>query len=174
MGGPKDLTSRANTPQSKDAIHGERPSFRRRKILIIPKLQLSLVMAALIVFILAAVIFFATVNVVFLKLREIGLSAGLTPESVFFTDLKSLEDATAMVYGITVLVGIVTLYIGGLKLSHRVAGPIYVLNRHIQQVTAGETFSDLRLRKDDFMQDVQASFNQLLKQYRELLEKSQS
>jgi hypothetical protein len=161
-----------NLKKDEKSGNGSEPEFKRRKTLILPKLQLSLVKAALVLFIAAAVIFYATINIVFKRLEEIAIAAGLDQNHPFFAELSSLENVTATVYGITVLLSIITIYVGGLRLSHRIAGPIYVLNRHIERICRGETSEDLKFRKDDFMLDVKDNFNKLMKKYRELLAKS--
>jgi hypothetical protein len=147
------------------------PHFKRSKTLIIPQLQLSLVMGALLIFIAAAVIFFATANIVFMKIEELAFTAGLDKNQIFMTDLKSLENTTAIIYGITVLTGITIIFLGGLRLSHRVAGPIYVLNRQIESFCRGELPTDLKFRKGDFLIDIQDNFNKLMIRYRDLLNK---
>ncbi len=150
------------------------PKFKRRKTLILPRLQLSLIMAALIVFIIAAGIFFGTISIVFLKLQQIAINTGLEANHALFLELKSLENITATVYGLTVVVAIFILFVGGLRLSHRVAGPIYVLNRQIVRFINRENPPDLRFRKDDFMDDLQDNFNRLMSDYKKLQEESAS
>lgn len=149
--------------QNKDNSH-----FKRKKKLILPRLQLSLVMAALVVFILTSVVFFATVQIVFLRLQQLGLEAGLVQGSQFFTDLSNLENLTAVIYGATILVSILAIFWGGIRLSHKVAGPIFYLNRHIIQVCNGETNKNISFRKGDYIADLEQSFNMLMERYRKL------
>lgn len=149
----------------------EQVQFKRKKKLILPKLQLTLIMAALLVFIAASVVFFATLQIVFLKLNQIALQAGLVEGSNFFLELKGLENVTASVYGITILISIIFIFVGGIRLSHKVAGPIYYLNRHINRVTDGETLEGVTFRKGDFLLDLCDSFNKLMEQHRELADK---
>jgi methyl-accepting chemotaxis protein len=49
-----------------------------------------------------------------------------------------------------------------LKFSHRVVGPLIPFQRAIERLTAGEKVSEVRLRQDDLLSDLQHSFNQYL------------
>ena len=143
-------------------------SHKRKQKLILPKLQLSLIFTSIIIFILASVIYFATVNIVFLKLNHLGIELGLKPNSSFFKELSSLESITAKIYGITVFVGLLTSFFIGLKLSHKVAGSIYCFNKHIKNVCNGKTNEDVRFRKNDYLLELQDNFNLLMEKYRNL------
>lgn len=49
-----------------------------------------------------------------------------------------------------------------LKFSHRIVGPLVRFQRTLESLTAGETISNVQLRKGDLLFELQASFNQYL------------
>lgn len=55
----------------------------------------------------------------------------------------------------------------GLAFSHRAAGPMVKLRKHLTQVVQGETLEDVQFRQDDFFKEVAEIFNQHMAQVRE-------
>jgi hypothetical protein len=58
---------------------------------------------------------------------------------------------------------VLRLQIGdALRMSHRVAGPMYRVRRHLSQVLEGRDVDQLRFRRDDFWHDVAGKINALV------------
>ncbi len=76
-----------------------------------------------------------------------GASTRSLPSSVIYT-IALFE---------IVIIG-VTWY-GSLRVSHRVAGPVYVISREVQKLTAGDFTARIALRKKDKFQDVAQELN---------------
>src|SRR5437870_53332 len=55
------------------------------------------------------------------------------------------------------------LVIDAVKCTHRVVGPLYRFQRTIKDITAGEEVELVRLRTDDFLQEMKEEFNEMLK-----------
>ena len=53
-------------------------------------------------------------------------------------------------------------FLMGIRISHRVAGPMYHFKRVFQEIKAGKKDLRIRLRPDDEFQDVAKSFNELM------------
>ena len=51
------------------------------------------------------------------------------------------------------------------RLTHRIAGPIVQFQRKLKQMTAGEPVQRVRLRKGDFMEELEAVFNEYIDHY---------
>lgn len=51
---------------------------------------------------------------------------------------------------------------GALKFSHRIAGPMYHINRVLREVQRGNAGSRIHLRKDDFLKELAADVNDFL------------
>jgi signal transduction histidine kinase len=54
----------------------------------------------------------------------------------------------------------------GLILSNRIAGPIYHIKKYLSKISAGNYEEDLKLRKNDELQDVAESINSLVARLR--------
>ena len=150
-------------PEQNSAI-----TYKRKQFLILPKLQLSLIFASVLVFLFSSMIYFAALNFVFMKLHQIGTNMDINTNSVYFTEIKELENLSTKIYGFTVLFGLIATYFGGLRLSHKIAGPIYYLNKQIRSICSNESTDGVHFRKGDFLIELQESFNLLMKKYREL------
>lgn len=61
-----------------------------------------------------------------------------------------------------VLVGILFLY-DAVLFSHRIVGPLYRFRRIVKAITAGEEVALVRLRKRDYLVEMQNDFNAMLK-----------
>ena len=94
---------------------------RRRKIIVDPKPQYSLMSSLLIVFVLASGIFFATMSFAFLEVQTTVETLQLPQEHPVFSDLRRIENAATLVF-VAIYVGFAVLAIwGGLNLSRKKA-----------------------------------------------------
>ncbi len=142
---------------------------RRRKIIVDPKLQYSMISSLLIVFVLASAIFYVTTSFAFLEVRATVETLQLPQEHQIFSDLQRIEDATMLAF-VAIFVGFAVLVTwGGLYVSRKIAGPIFALRRHFDRVAAGETVADLAFRKDDYFTGLQKAFNRHMDAYRKRL-----
>lgn len=60
-----------------------------------------------------------------------------------------------------------------LFISHRIAGPLYRLERSMEKIAGGDLTLDTRLRKTDELKAIANSLNDLVSKLRESIEKSQ-
>ena len=78
------------------------------------------------------------------------------------------EDALALSTGAAALLGAVELILIGsiwyvcLRASHRIAGPVYVFNREIGKIGAGDLTASIRLRDRDMFRDEAQQMNDSL------------
>ncbi len=61
----------------------------------------------------------------------------------------------------------------GLVLSNRIAGPIYHIKKYLKKISAGNYGNDLKLRKNDELQDIAESINKLVSKLRSKQDKRQ-
>ncbi len=70
------------------------------------------------------------------------------------------------------LVVVVAVTGGGMALlSHRIAGPIYKLQKHLQELSEGTTDDDVRFREKDYFPELAESFNRYTEVLRSRIEK---
>ena len=142
----------------------------RKNFLINPRFQLSFLAYTLGVSILTIAFFYAADAYFFWKFHQLGQGLGLPSNHVFFQFLDEQHSTKNTYYGIAAAVSLVFLTIWGLLLSHRVAGPLYRLRKHLHSVAQGETFSDVRFRKGDYFVEVADAYNVQMIRYRQALE----
>jgi len=80
-------------------------------------------------------------------------------QSEALMNLKDLIRSFGLAGILTALIGSA---IGGLFVSHRVAGPIFVLRRAIEQAVETDVMEAVHLRKNDFAKGLAESYNRLV------------
>ncbi len=60
-----------------------------------------------------------------------------------------------------------TTYYYTLRINHRVSGPVFVLMRNLERVGEGDLTTEMRLRHQDHLQEISASFNANIASLRE-------
>lgn len=138
--------------------------FRRRKMLIKPRYQLRLAFSTVFFLFVYSVVFGTTI---FYPLAtELYSSASLEDRArVAFVVLGLHERIWPALLIISVLV-----FIGMILLSQRVAGPVYRLERAIEEFLNGNFTERMRLRKHDVFKEIETMTNRLA----EYLEKAKS
>jgi len=69
----------------------------------------------------------------------------------------SLQDAVYV--GIVGFVLLAATYYYTLRVDHRVSGPVFVLMRNLDRVGEGDLTTEMRLRQQDHLQEISATFN---------------
>jgi len=136
---------------------------RRKVILINPRFQVMF-MSYMVVMTAVAIGIFYGANVYFFnEFRQMGMALGLPGDHVFFQFLTEQRTRMNVIFGVGSLCAFGALSLSGLFLSHRVAGPLYRLNKHMKDVAAGRTLRDVKFRKKDFFPELADSYNDQLK-----------
>ncbi|SMF59832.1 hypothetical protein [Pseudobacteriovorax antillogorgiicola] len=134
-------------------------SFFRRKYLINRGFQIRFIAYTIGIALAVILTVFLTSNYFFWAFAERGKSLGLDESHVFYVFLGQQQSFMNQL-----LVGLSVFYFFllsgfGLVLSHRVAGPMHRLNRHMLSVAKGEVTSPLSFRKNDYFQELSLSYN---------------
>ncbi|MGB2630751.1 MAG: HAMP domain-containing protein [Candidatus Omnitrophota bacterium] len=135
--------------------------WRRVRFLIAKRFQIRYI-ALILVFMFAAVVLtgytvYVTTWVIFGEKL-----AAVYPQGLLFDIVKKVN--AVLLLRLAVLTPLVIFI--GLVLSNRIAGPIYHIKKYLQKVSAGNYEGDLRLRKNDELQDMAAEINGLVTQLR--------
>jgi hypothetical protein len=145
-------------------------SRKKRTLLINPKFQWTLIGygAAGATMILITVYLLITYG--FQRFIELGNSLGMPPEeNVYFQFIKMQQESfNQIILAIALIVGLV-LIIGGLIVSHKIAGPIYRMQKEffrMRELPPDELF-EIKFRKGDFFPELAESFNVLVRSWRE-------
>jgi nitrogen fixation/metabolism regulation signal transduction histidine kinase len=141
----------------------------RRRIIVDPKLQYSLMTTLLVVFVLASAIFYITMSLALLEVHTTVETLQLPQEHRIFSDLQQIENSAMLTFAATFIGFAILVVWGGLYLARKIAGPIFALRRHLERVADGETVADLAFRNDDYFTALQTAFNRHMDAYRKQL-----
>ncbi len=143
---------------------GRKPSqykYQRYQIIINPKLQFTVVGFFVAFFLVTFAIFYFLNLYIFAEIQnDPGLPEYLIPK------IQEIYIFSERVISVTYLLVLMIIVAGGFLLSHKIAGPIYRLKKHLDMLNSGETTDNVRFRDHDFFMEVQDSFNLFLDKWR--------
>lgn len=135
---------------------------RRRNWLILPRFQLSFIYYSIGIAVVVSGIYYASIRYFFHKFATRALEMGVPSDHVFFRFLATQSDSMNLIFLSTSLLISAVLVACSLAFSHRVAGPIYKLERHLRGIAEGDEAVPLKFRKDDYFPELAQSVNTLL------------
>src|SRR5262245_21870498 len=110
---------------------------RRKVVLINPKFQLSIIGYFLALSTVSIAAFYAANLWFFHKFVLMGRNLNLPPDHVFYQFIHAQQAQMNLIFlGVSVAV-VLFLVVGGLIMSHKVAGPIYRLCQHLKAINEG-------------------------------------
>ena len=77
--------------------------------------------------------------------------------------LESLKIDLLRQQAISSIAGLVTIFLGGILISHRIAGPLYRIESAMKAYLEKGDQSEVHLRKNDFAGSLAVLYNQLIK-----------
>lgn len=134
----------------------------KRKIFLINRaFQLSIILKFFLLSLILIAIFYASNLYFFQHLKNEAIAANLPPDHIFFQFLHEQKTLMNKIFIFTSLASIVIQFVGGILLSHKVAGPLYrltqhLLNSHIKDV------KPVKFRKGDYFLEIEEAFNQFI------------
>ena len=140
---------------------------RRRTYLINPRFQWRFIGFMATVSLLAISLLFVSNILFFRNMEHEALSVGLTRDNPYFDFLQEQKSALSLLYfTVSGLVFVVMMGLGILY-SHRIAGPLYQLDRKMRRIASGEEPSPLQFRRRDQFVELAESFNAMLVKLKE-------
>lgn len=140
----------------------ESTSRGRRNYLINPGFQLRFVGFTLAIAAAAIAVFYISNHYFIWKFIEIGKSLNLPPDHPFFRFIAEQRAMLNSVFIVTSLVAALAIVIGGLLLSHRIAGPIHRMREHLEDIAANGRVRELNFRQGDYFPEMAESINKAL------------
>ena len=134
-------------------------SNKRHTYLIDPKFQLSFVAYNVGASFVVSGVFYAAIRFFFWKLKAFGVAAGLAPDNVFFVFITEQTSLMTAIFFVSSAVIALILTVHGIFLSHKIAGPLYHLRRHMLEVARGEREDAVHFRKNDYFKDLEDAYN---------------
>ncbi|MBZ0270518.1 HAMP domain-containing protein [bacterium] len=121
---------------------------RRRGLLIDKKLQGKMIGTAVVLLVAALVGFLV-----------VGYASWSTKGVISQAPAGQASSAPLIGIAVVVLILILAIVWYGLHFSHRIVGPVFAFNRHLNWVREGNLTRDLKLRDGDEFQSLAQSFN---------------
>jgi hypothetical protein len=147
--------------KSTDFINDEDKS-RRRKLLIDPKFQIWFIGYTSLIGVMAIVGLYLANLYLFSQYAEMGVSANLSEDHVYFAFLHKQKQSMTMIYLIATGILLILSAVYGLILSNRIAGPLYNLRLYLQRWMYGNRSEQLIFREADHFQDLANAINKTL------------
>ena len=137
---------------------------KKRSILINPKFQWTLIGYAAFIATLIFISVYGLFSFGFHEFVQIGHQAGLNDDHVYFQFIKMQETTfLRVILAIAFFVGTI-LTVGGLVVSHKIAGPLYRLQKEFLGMAekADPSLHKIKFRDGDFFPEVPKAFNELV------------
>ena len=140
----------------------QRPSLFRRKFLIMPSFQLTLILWNAMITVVIFVIVLFQVNVGMRELKKMGDNAGFHPENPFFKFIDELSGKFYSHVSVAFIFGLIVSSLMTLYLSHKMAGPLYRMRTFFEKMSDDGKVNDISFRKGDYLSDFSAVINRAL------------
>jgi hypothetical protein len=141
-------------------------SKKRIRFLVMPGFQFKFMGYIISFAIFGVIVLYASNYLYFERLVAEGQELGLAADHIYFEFIeqqKSMLTTTFLLVSVVVFGGLI---MAGLALSHKIAGPVYRIQSHLEYIRAnGEAPGELKFRDRDFFPEVAELVNELVKHY---------
>lgn len=152
---------------SAESNHAGAPPFKRRNYFINPKFQLRFLVFISIVTTTCMAVLHCSNLYFFWRFRKLGSDFGMAPDHVFFQFINEQQVFMDQIFFGTALVAFAAIIMAGVLFSHRIAGPLFRLKKHMHQISEGGPLEELTFRKKDYFQEIPGEFNAMLKRFKD-------
>ena len=135
---------------------------RRGQLLIVPEFQKSFLMYTVGIAVGINLFYFVAMAIFFKNLTQQSSALGLPADHVFLQFLQEQQmTLNILIVGMTIMIS-VGLFLYGLYMSNRIAGPIHHLKVYLRQYRTGTTKQQIHFRKNDYFMDLAEEINETL------------
>ena len=138
----------------------------RRSYLVNPAFQLRLIGWMTGLALAPICTFFAAHHYFFWKLRKLGEDIQLEPNHIYFRFLEGQSEQMFLIFLLCSVIAILMVFVLGLLLSHKVAGPIHRMKGHLKSISEGQDVGELSFRKGDYFLEVPPIVNDCVRTLR--------
>jgi hypothetical protein len=89
-------------------------------------------------------------------------AVGFDAQSPIYLALVTHSETVLTVVLLLSLIALVGLFVGGIYLSHKVAGPLYRLRTSIEAMEAEGALKPIKFRDGDYFQEIPILFNRMV------------
>jgi methyl-accepting chemotaxis protein len=132
---------------------------RRKKLLINPEFQVKFMKNLVFLNIAICATFYAAQSYFFWQARELGKSIALPSDHVFFLFIAEQQRTMTFISLATMAAVSLIIMVFGLVYSHRIAGPVYRLQKYLKDKAAGNENGKLNFRENDYFPEMAEAVN---------------
>lgn len=135
----------------------------RKQLLISPRFQHSFMRYVVGIALGTTLIFYAAKLVFFYQVQRHLHSLGFPPSHVLYDFTRHQSRVMDAIFATAALVECIFLAWMGLKLSHRVAGPLHRLRQELLRTAQGGEVTKLKFRDGDYFEELADAYNEHMK-----------
>ncbi len=135
----------------------------RQVMLINPQFQLRFIAYITSFTLIGLAIIFLSNIIFFNKLHAEGMAMGLPPDHLYFEFIQQQKWHLTFIFLVSAVCLFTLIFIAGLYLSHKLAGPVYRVGKWVDDVITGRETRKLTFREHDFFPEVADHINRLKK-----------
>ncbi len=139
---------------------------QRKVYLINPSFQLRVTSYFIILAVINILVFYGCVYYFFDMFISKGAELGLPKNHALFLFMKEQLGQMTSVFIFTSLITVFIILVAGVIISHRIAGPMYRLNKDLKEMAKNQELKSLKFRKKDFFQEIPEAFNQVVESFK--------
>lgn len=137
--------------------------FNKRKVLLInKKFQLSVIAICTVWAVITTLIFYIGMLLMFKQFAQEGALMGLPPEHIFFEFINDQVNMLHVFFAALTVFVILVFFVGGMFLSNKIAGPIYRMTKHMEEIMETGQWRRLKFRDGDYFIEVADMFNKFI------------
>jgi hypothetical protein len=145
---------------------------QRKVILINPKFQLNLINSIVLLYMFVVLNFYIVIKYVLDNITENALTLGIAPDSEYIQLITGVTTQINIYFMSSALVTLLIIYYFGLRMSHSIAGPIFKINKSLDEMLETKQKVNISLRTGDHFQETAIKINQVLKRVGDIQEAS--
>jgi hypothetical protein len=134
---------------------------KTRSLLINPKFQWTLIGYAAFVATLILITVYSLISYGFHEFMQLGSQAGLPADHIYYKFIQMQEGTfNRVILLISIVIGLILL-LGGLVISHKIAGPIYRMQKEFNDMRENNIreLREIQFRKGDFFPELAEAYN---------------
>jgi methyl-accepting chemotaxis protein len=161
---------KSSSRQRDDLTSGNKGDFMRlirKNYFPNPRLQLRIVLGANVLALASAILIFTLNFDMRSHLESYAAALNLPPAHPFSEAMAQHESLVDRLCWLVAFIQLVFFNVTAIILSHRIAGPLHRLQRHLEKVGEGKEPTDVKFRKGDLYQSVAEACNKVMARLRD-------
>jgi methyl-accepting chemotaxis protein len=139
----------------------------RKNYIVNPSLQLQLILGANVLALISAALIATLMFYAQMHMESYATGLNLAPGNPFLEQIARREEEFTRMCMLIGAAQFIIFNLTAIFLSHRIAGPLYRLERHLQDIGAGKEPAPVKFRKGDLYQPLADACNKVIEQLRD-------